>query len=226
MKRVLITGGSGGLGKTIAIELSKDYEVCIAATDEAKLKNISKELNCEYQVCDVADHVQVEKMIKTIGKVDVLINCAGLWLQDELDLNDYERIQKVVDVNLLGVINCTKACMPAMKKNRSGQIININSKAGITYKQGRVVYNASKWGVTGFSKSLEEEVKKYGIKVTDILPGKLKTKMKTDKSDEMNVEKSLTDGLEPEEVAKLIRFILALPKDVNIPEVGIKNILN
>ena len=115
MKRVLITGGSGGLGKTIAKELSTDYDVCIVATGEAKLKNVSKELNCEYQVCDVANHSQVEKKIKTIGKVDVLINCAGLWLQDELDLNDYERIQKVVEVNLLGVINCTKACMPAMK---------------------------------------------------------------------------------------------------------------
>lgn len=112
------------------------------------------------------------------------------------------------------------------EKNKCGQIININSKAGISYKQGRVVYNASKWGVTGFSRSLEDEVKKYGIKVTDILPGKMKTKMKTDMFEKVDIEKSTTDGLESKEVAKLIRFILTLPKDVNIPEVWIKNILN
>ncbi len=222
MKKVLITGGSDGLGKTIAKELSKDYKVYIAAVDEEKLKTVSKLLNCEYQVCDVSDHTQVEKMIKKIGKIDVLINCAGLWIQEELDFNDYARIQKVVDVNLLGVINCAKACLPAMKKSKGGQIININSQAGINHKQERVVYNASKWGVTGFSKSLEDEVKKYGIKVTDIMPGK----MKTDMFKKMNIEKSMADGLDPKEVAKLIRFILALPKDVNIPEVGIKNILN
>lgn len=226
MKKVLITGGSGGLGRTIAKELSKDYKVCIAATDEEKLKIVSKALNCDYCVCDVSDHTQVEEMVKRVGKVDVLINCAGLWIQEELDLNDYAKIQEVVNVNLLGVINCTKACLPSMKKSKSGHIININSKAGISHKQERVVYYASKWGVTGFSKSLEDEVKKYGIKVTDILLGKLKTRMKAGISQTPNVEEPITDGLDSKEVAKLITFILNLPKDVNIPEVAIKNIVN
>lgn len=222
MKKILITGGSGGLGKAIAQELAKNNKVIIVSTNEEKCKQTAKALKCDYYVCDVSDYCQVEKMIKKIGKVDVLINNAGLWIQEELDLNDFARIQKVVEVNLLGVINCTKACLPVMKKSQSGQIININSQAGINYKKERVVYNASKWGVTGFSKSLEDEVKKYGIKVTDIMPGK----MKTDMFKKMNIEKSMADGLDTKEVAKLIRFILSLPKDVNIPEVGIKNILN
>lgn len=222
MKKILITGGSDGLGKSIAQELVKDNKVIIVATDEQKLKQTAKMLNCEYCVCDVSNYNQVEKMIEKIGEIDVLINNAGLWIQEELVENDFERIQKVVEVNLLGVINCTKACLPAMKKNGMGNIININSQAGINYKKERVVYNASKWGVTGFSKSLEDEVKKYGIKVTDIMPGK----MKTDMFKKMNIEKSMNDALDTKEVAKLIRFILDLPKDVNIPEVGIKNIFN
>ena len=222
MKKILITGGSDGLGKSIAKELAKDSKVIIASTNEEKLKETSKNLKCDYYVCNVADYGQVEKMIKALGKIDVLINNAGLWIQDELELNDYARIQKVVEVNLLGVINCTKAVLPSMKKAQEGQIININSQAGINYKKERVVYNASKWGVTGFSKSLEDEVKKYGIKVTDIMPGK----MNTDMFKKMNIEKSMTDALDTKYVANLIRFILSLPKDVNITEVGIKNILN
>lgn len=222
MKNILITGGSDGLGKAIATELAYDNNVFILATNENKLKEVSKEFGCKYFVCDVADFKRIEKVMKQIGGIDVLINNAGLWIQEELDFNDYERIQKVIEVNLLGVINCTKACLPYMKKTKNGLIININSQAGINYKKERVVYNASKWGVTGFSRSLEDEVKKYGIKVTDIMPGK----MNTDMFKKMNIEKSMQDALDVREVAKLIRFIMELPEDVNIPEVGIKNIFN
>ncbi len=222
MKKILITGGSDGLGKAIAEELSKDNKVIIVSTNKEKCEQTAKELKCEYFVCDVSKFEQVENMIKNAGDIDVLINNAGLWIQEELDFNDFNKIQKVIEVNLLGVINCTKAVLPTMKKARNGNIININSQAGINYKKERVVYNASKWGVTGFSKSLEDEVKKYGIKVTNIMPGK----MKTDMFKKMNIEKSMDDGLDTKEVAKLIKFILDLPKDVNIPEVGIKNIFN
>ncbi len=222
MKKVLITGGGDGLGKTIAQELATDNKVIIIGTNEEKLAQTAKVLNCDYYVCDVSDYKQLEKIAKEIGMVDVLINNAGLWIQDELETNNFDRIQRVIEVNLLGVINCTRAFLPAMKKSGKGNIININSQAGINYKKERTVYNASKWGVTGFSKSLEDEVKKYGIKVTDILPGKMKTEMFR----KMEIEKSMDDGLDTKEVAKLIRFILSLPKDVNITEVGIKNILN
>lgn len=222
MKNILITGGSDGLGKAIAKELAKDNNVFIVSNSEDKLIETSKEIGCKYCVCDVADCSRVQEVVDQIGKIDVLINCAGLWIQDELDDNDYNRIKSVIEVNLLGVINCSKACLPCMKKNKSGLIININSQAGINHKAERVVYNASKWGVTGFSKSLEDEVKKYGIKVTDIMPGKMKTKM----FEKMNIEKSMEDGLDTKEVANLVKFIINLPADVSIPEVGIKNINN
>lgn len=222
MKNIIITGGSDGLGKTIAKELSKDNNVYIVSNSENKLKETVSEIGCKYFVCDVTDSNRVKEVFNKIGKIDVLINCAGLWIQDELEVNDYDRIRKVVEVNLLGVINCSKACIPSMKNNKGGLIININSQAGINHKAERVVYNASKWGVTGFSKSLEDEVKKYGIKVTDIMPGKMKTEM----FKKMNIEKSMDDGLDTKEVATLIRFIMSLPADVNIPEVGIKNINN
>lgn len=226
MKNILITGGSDGLGKTLATDLSKDNNVIILATNEEKLIEVANQNNCNYKVCDVKDYRLVESTVKDVinefGKIDVLINNAGLWIQEELDFNDSDRIHSVVDVNLLGVINCSKAVIPFMKQNKDGLIVNINSQAGINHKAERVVYNATKWGVTGFSKSLQDEVAKYGIRVTNVMPGM----MKTDMFSKLNIEKNMANGVDTKEVARLIRFIIDTPADVMIPEVGIKNINN
>ena len=225
-KVILITGGSDGLGRTLTESLSQENDVIILATNEQKLIEVANSNNCNYEVCDVSNYKLVEKSIKKIidnfGRIDVLINNAGLWIQEELELNDSDRINSVVDVNLLGVINCSKAVIPIMKNNKEGLIININSQAGINHKAERVVYNATKWGVTGFSKSLQDEVAKYGIRVTNVMPGMMKTNM----FKKMNIQKNMDNGLDTKEVARLIKFIIDTPSDVMIPEVGIKNINN
>lgn len=225
-KIIVITGGSDGLGKTLTEHLSKENDVIIFATNEEKLIDVANDNSCNYKVCDVSDYSLVEKCINEIiekyGKIDILINNAGLWIQEELDTNDSQRINSVVDVNLLGVINCSKAVLPIMKKNSDGLIININSQAGINHKAERVVYNATKWGVTGFCKSLADEVAKYGIRVTNVMPGM----MKTDMFNKMNIQKNMDNGIDTKEVARLIEFIIDTPSDVMIPEVGIKNINN
>ena len=225
-KVIVITGGSDGLGRTLTESLSQENDVIILATNEQKLIEVANSNNCNYKVCDVRNYTLVEKSIKKIidnfGRIDVLINNAGLWIQEELELNDSDRINSVVDVNLLGVINCSKAVIPIMKNNKEGLIININSQAGINHKAERVVYNATKWGVTGFSKSLQDEVAKYGIRVTNVMPGMMKTNM----FKKMNIQKNMDNGLDTKEVARLIEFIIDTPSDVMIPEVGIKNINN
>lgn len=226
MKTIVITGGSDGLGKTLTETFAKENNVIILATNEEKMNLVAKENNCSYKVCDVINYEKVEKAISEIieeyNKIDVLINNAGLWIQEELDTNDSDRIKSVIEVNLLGTINVSKAVLPSMKANKDGLIININSQAGINHKAERVVYNASKWGVTGFSKSLQDEVAKYGIRVTDVMPGMMKTEMFS----RMNIEKNMANGLDTKEVARLIQFIIDTPSDVMIPEVGIKNINN
>lgn len=225
-KTVVITGGSDGLGKTLAENLAKDNNVIIIATNEEKLKIVANDNNCTYKVCDVSKYALVENIIndiaKEFGTIDVLINNAGLWIQEELDTNDSERVKSVIDVNLLGTINMSKAVIPFMKEKNNGLIININSQAGINHKAERVVYNASKWGVTGFSKSLQDEVAKYGIRVTDVMPGM----MITDMFNKMNITKNMANGLDTKEVYRLVQFIIDTPSNVMIPEVGIKNINN
>ena len=232
-KTILITGGAKGIGKRISFDFAKaGYNVCInynkSKSEAMLLKDELAKDGCSVVIykADITKNEEVHKMvndvINTFGKIDVLINNAGLWIQEELDYNDSDRIHSVVDVNLLGVINCSKAVIPFMKQNKTGLIININSQAGINHKAERVVYNATKWGVTGFSKSLQDEVAKYGIRVTNVMPGM----MKTDMFSKMNIEKNMANGVDTKEVARLIQFIIDTPSDVMIPEVGIKNINN
>ena len=225
-KTIIITGGSDGLGKTIALDLASNNNVIILSENEEKIKLVSSEAKCEYYLCDVRDYEVVEQVVTDVisrfGQIDVLINNAGVWIQGELVDNDVDRIRQVIDVNLLGTINCTKAVIGSMKDKKEGMIININSQAGINYKAERSVYTAAKFGLTGFTKSLQAEVSKYGIRVTDVLPGLMKTNMFS----KANNDRDLNNGIDTLEVARVVRFVIDSPKDVFIPEIGIKNINN
>ncbi|HEX8762933.1 MAG TPA: SDR family oxidoreductase [Candidatus Saccharimonadales bacterium] len=222
MKTIVITGGSDGLGKTIAAKLAPNNKVFVLSPNEAKLKTVAEELGCEYKVCDVRDYEQCEKVVQEIGQIDCLINNAGLWVQGELEENDPTRIHEVVEVNLLGVINATKAVIPSMKQQKSGLIININSQGGFNAKPERSVYTATKWAVTGFTKCLQPELAPYGIGVTGLYPGMMKTEMFS----KMGIEKDMSKGLDTEDVAKTIEFILSFDKPTLFPEIGIKHIDN
>lgn len=222
MKTILISGGSDGLGKTIAKRLAKTHKVIILSPTEDKLRAVAQEIGCEYKVCDVSNYTQVEKAVNEIGTVDCVINNAGLWIQGALDENDPARVQEVISVNTLGTINLTKAVIPGMKQRKSGLIINIISQAGLYAKAERSVYNASKWAITGFTKALQPELAPFGIGVTGLYPGMLKTEMFA----KMGIEKDMAKGLDTEDVAKTIEFMLSFNSTTLFPEIGIKNLAN
>lgn len=222
MKTILITGGSDGLGKAIATRLAPNHKVIILSPNEDKLKTVAEEIGCEYKVGDVRDYAQVERIAQKIGAIDCLVNNAGLWIQGPLEDNDPQRIHEVLEVNTLGVINMTKAVIPAMKQRKFGLIININSQGGFYAKAERGVYTASKWAITGFTKAMQPELAPFGIAVTGIYPGM----MKTDMFSKMDIEKDMSKGLDTEEVAKTIEFLLTFDKPTMFPEIGIKHIDN
>ncbi len=226
-KVILITGGSEGLGYSLAKKLSEDNTVIILSRNENKLKKSAKELNVDFIVCDITNSKNVktaiEKVYKKYEKIDILINSAGVMARGELVENDFDLIKKVIDTNLTGLINVTRAVLPQMKERRNGIIININSQGGIAHYSERSLYHSSKWGVTGFTKNLQDEVAKYNIKVTDVLPGLMKTNIFKN----ANIDRKIgDDGLNPEDVANIISFIINLPEEIIIPEIGIKNIKN
>lgn len=223
-KVILVSGGSDGLGKAIAQRLSEKHQVIILSPNEGKLKTIAKALNCDYVVCDVADYSDIKKAIKyIIGKykiIDCLINNAGIWLEGELDDNHPEEIKRLLEVNTLGTIYLTHASLPHFKKRRQGLIINIVSHLGLIGKERRSVYVASKWAISGFTKSLQIELSPYNIGVAGVYPAKMKTSLFAKKG----VKKEMADALDPTDVAKTVELIISLGHKVLVTELGVRHL--
>ena len=223
---IIITGGSDGLGKAIAKRLKENNKVIIISKDEESLVKTSEEINCDYYVCDVTDYKQVNNTINNIiekyNKIDILINNAGVWLAGDLTETDYERISNCIDVNTKGPIYMTKAVLTSMYQNKEGLIINVCSQASFDSDDFSTVYNASKWAMRGFNRSIQKDVSKKGVKVTGFYPGF----MQTDIFKKAGNDYDTSTGLEVEKVAKAIEFIVNCEDDVIIPEFGIKDIEN
>lgn len=220
-KNILITGGSSGLGKSLTMELSKNNNIIVISKDEI---NEIEEINIDYYYCDITDYNKLNNTINNIirkyQKIDVLINCAGLYINGILENNNPQQISDVINVNLTGTILCCQLIIKNMKKHNNGFIININSQLSNTYKAERSVYCASKWGVTGFSNSLQEEIANNGIKVTNLVIGTLNETMKINGIKYRRPIKYI-DNLE---IVNTIKFLLNTPKDIIIPEITVKSI--
>jgi short-subunit dehydrogenase len=220
--KILITGGSDGLGKAIAMQLARSHEVVILSSDETKLRVVAKQLGCGYQVCDVRDYQQLERTVKQLGRVDCLINSAGLWLEGPLDETDPKRIEEVLMVNTLGTINATKAVVPTMKEQKNGLIINVISQAGLNARAGWPIYIASKWAITGFTKSMRLELEPFGIAVTGFYPGTMNTEMFA----RSGAPKDVSQDLNTQDAAKTIEFVLSLRGAAYFPEIGMMKLKN
>ncbi|MBQ6992685.1 MAG: SDR family NAD(P)-dependent oxidoreductase [Clostridia bacterium] len=221
MKKIIITGASDGLGKAIAQEL-RDEELILISRDENKLKILSEELNCKYYVCDLTDYNQITDIISKIDNVDILINNAGVWLAGDIESNSFDQISNCIDVNTKAPIYMTKAVLPFMRQNNKGLIINVCSQSSFDNDDFSTVYNASKWAMRGFNRSIQRTLSKENIKVTGFYPGF----MQTDLFKKAGNDYDTSTGLETQKVAKAIRFITECEDDVIIPEFGIKDIEN
>lgn len=229
MKKVIvITGGSEGLGKSITERLAQNEEnkIIILSNQEDRLKDVAKETNSDYQLCDVTNCNSIERAIKNIlqkcKRIDVLINNAGVWLAGDLTECSYDVISNCIDVNTKGPIYMTKAVLPSMYENKKGLIINVCSQASFDSDDFSTVYNASKWAMRGFNRSIQKDVSKKGIKVTGFYPGFMQTNIFKKAGNDYDT----STGLETEKVAKAIEFIISCDEDVMIPEFGIKDIEN
>lgn len=221
---ILITGASDGIGKAIAISLSKTgHSVILLGKDKKRLEEASKFVpNSSYVVCDLSDDAAITRTAKNLMKsanIDVLINNAGIWIEGNLETNKPEDIRKVIEINALGHILMTREILPHMKKKKKGTIINIISDAGLNAKPERSVYNASKFAMTGFTKSLELEAKEYGVRVIGIYPGKVNTKLFS----KVGIDKDLGNSIMPEDVASLVSYILSVPQSVIITGASIRH---
>ena len=216
-KVVLITGASGGIGKAIARKFAEaGAKVALNDISQAEevLKNFSREIGGRYFLADVSRLEEVEKMAgdiqKEFNRLDILINNAGICQDKTLAKMTKEEWQKVIDIDLTGVFNCTKAALPLIIANQ-GKIINISSLVGQRGNFGQTNYAAAKAGIIGFTKALCKEVGRFGVTVNAIAPGFIETRLTENLPPEVTetVKKFTPLGRfgKPEEVASLIFFL-------------------
>jgi len=225
MKNIVITGGSDGIGEALAKALSSDFHVTLLARNTDKLEQLSKEIGCDFSVCDIRKYEDVKRAFDEIKSrhelVDILINNAGVIVNGDLTETPYDTIEDVMSTNAMGTIFVTKACLEIMKPQKSGLIINVISQAGITAKPYRSVYNASKWALTGFTKAIQEEACEYGVRVTGFYPGTVSTKL---------FEKAGLDihgaALDTAQIVKTLRFVIDSDDSMLFPELGVKPFAN
>jgi 3-oxoacyl-[acyl-carrier protein] reductase len=223
-KVAVVTGGSRGIGKAIVLKLAS--QGCHVAFNYLKSKEEALALKKEVEACgvrcqatcvDIKDFIAVKKWIEevkaSLGGLDILVNNAGIIADKAFMLMSPEEWHQVIDTNLHGVFNASRACIVTFLKQKKGDIINISSVSGLIGLPRQVNYSASKGGVDAFTKALAKEVAAYGVRVNSIAPGFIETEILSGfSSDERKkIEDKIPLGRigKPEEVADCVTFLLS-----------------
>ncbi|MFO7260317.1 MAG: SDR family oxidoreductase [bacterium] len=215
-KAAVVTGGSRGIGRAIAEALlERGARVTIGSATPARLEQAVAELEAKAPgrvrgvVCDVRDPDQCRELIdgaaEAFGRLDVLVNNAGVGIFGSVATLSVDDWRRVIDTNLSGVFYCSRAAIPHLERTH-GWIINIGSLAGVNAFAGGAAYNASKFGLVGFSEALMQDVRHAGIRVSHVMPGSVSTEFS-------GRERTAGEDwkLQPEDIARVVIDLLEFP---------------
>lgn len=237
-KTIIVTGASQGLGKTVSEKLAaQGATVILVARSESLLKDSVTELrgkgySADYAVCDIREPDHIKKTVKEIitkyKNIDILINNAGVWTDNNLEKTRPELRQAAFKTNALGNIEFTYALLPLFQKNNSGHIFNVISTAGI----GNIpagdntmwqTYGATKWAMTGFTQTLRQKLINTKIKVTGFYPGGFDSNLYE------NVGKDNPYAqpwmMRVDDIANILVFMLDQPNDVLIEQLVVTKVM-
>ena len=232
-KVVVITGASSGLGEATARLLaSEGATVVLGARRVERLKTLAEELNAKggkaFAVAtDVTDRQQVKQLVdiavEKFGRIDVIINNAGLMQQSPLDKLKVDEWDNMIDINIKGVLYGIAAALPQMERQKFGHIINVSSVAGHKVTPAGVVYCATKHAVRAITEGLRTEVKPYNMRTTIISPGAVATELPnhiTDKESAAGIQQFYEGYAIPaDSFARAVAFAITQPEDVDINEI-------
>ncbi len=214
----LVTGSSRGLGKAIALAFGKKGHRVVIHFKEKENEAVNVALQVEQSIALEADvrnlkqmKALVDEVIGKWGRIDVLVNNAGITKEALLIKTSEEDFDDVVNTNLKGPFNVIRATVPCMIRQKSGHIINVSSLAAVKGREGLSAYSASKAGLIGLTKSTAEEMSRYNIMVNAVLPGYMLTEMGKDSSEkarEIALKDSIVNNFsDPDNVAEFICYL-------------------
>jgi clavulanate-9-aldehyde reducatase len=235
---VAITGASSGIGEATALACAAaGASVALAARRVDRIEALAARIAEEHGArralaieTDVGDEQQarafVERAHAELGRLDALVNNAGVMLLGPIAGAPTEEWRRMIHVNLFGVLYCTHAALPLMRAQGSGDVVNVSSVAGRIAGAGSGVYNLTKWGVNAFSEALRQECVADGIRVTLVEPGAVATELPDHNRPEIRegIERRFA-GLEPlqsEDIANAILFALGQPPHVSVNELLVR----
>lgn len=228
-KTAIVTGASAGIGAAIAKELaSKGANIVLAARRMDKLNEVKNEIteitNGKVKVIAVQADVSVKNDVNQLveqaqtelGNVDILVNNAGQMRSATVQSGQVEEWEKMIDVNIKGVLYSVHAVLPSMLSRSSGHIINIASVSGLEVTKTSTVYSATKHAVRVISQGLEKELARTGVRITNISPGMVDTSLSSDNN--WNGRKKL----DPTDIAKAVVYAVTQPSYVNVNEITVR----
>jgi NADP-dependent 3-hydroxy acid dehydrogenase YdfG len=233
---VAVTGASSGIGEAIARAAARaGAAVSLAARRLDRIQAIAADIvtaggKALAVQTDVGEEDQarvfVQQTQQAFGRLDVLVNNAGLMLLGPIENAPTDEWRRMIHVNVFGVLYCTHAALPVMREQGSGHIVNVSSVAGRVARAGSGVYNLTKWGVGGFSEALRQEAVDMGVRVTLIEPGVVATEltshMRPEVLEQLHQRFSGVTPLAAEDVSNAIMFAIGQPPNVSVNEVLIR----
>ena len=221
----IVTGGGRGIGRSIALTFAKEgAHIAVAARTEPEIEAVAREIRNQGVRAiaiktDVSQEDQVEAMVQKVmdefGRIDILVNSAGVAKHAHIQEIETDVWDLTMNVNLRGIMLCTRAVFKNMIKQQSGYIINISSGAGKHGSARYGTYATSKFGVIGFTQSLAAEGRQNGIKASVICPGPVATRMRADN----HPDEDPAEIMQPQDIADVVLFLVTQPKRVYIGEV-------
>jgi NADP-dependent 3-hydroxy acid dehydrogenase YdfG len=236
-KVCVVTGASSGIGEATARRLSQaGASVALGARRVDRLKTLVEEIESNggralAVPTDVSDESQAKALIEDaaneLGRLDVLVNNAGVMLLGPIEGADTSEWRQMIDVNVLGLLYCTHSALPIMREQGGGHIVNISSVAGRRAGAGTGVYNATKWAVGAFSEALRQEALHSNVRVTLIEPGMVTTELASHNKNPAVVKvieqmQSELDPLTAEDIAESVHYAVTAPEHVSINEVLVR----
>jgi NADP-dependent 3-hydroxy acid dehydrogenase YdfG len=236
-KVAIITGASSGIGKATAIALAAEgAQVVLAARRSDRLNAVAKAIVASGGQAlpiptDLTDESQIQTLVQkthtVLERIDILVNNAGIALIGNIAGANTADWRRMIDLNVLGLMNTTHAVLPLLKAQGGGHIVNISSVAGRTARVGVGGYNVTKWGVNAFSEALRQEVCRQNIRVTVIEPGLVDTEINDHIADPIARQRSEerrknVTPLQSEDIAAAIVYAVTQPARVNVNEILVR----
>ncbi|MBO1756372.1 SDR family oxidoreductase [Allobranchiibius sp. CTAmp26] len=221
-KRVLITGGTRGIGRAIAQTLSPTHDLLIGGRDDASVKQTCAALrSAEPFVADLADEDATRAAAESVGDLDAVVHSAGVLGHGPVTSLDRADWRHTMELNVVAVADLTRLLLPALRRAH-GTVVVINSGAGLTARADTALYAASKFAVRAFADSLREQEREHGVRVTSIYPGRVDTDMQRELIESGGQHYVGSNYIRPESIAAAVRLAVEMSADASVDDLSVR----